>query len=330
MTAITRAMVVLCGTAQSQQPCEREGQDRLGHDRYPGGMDEVEIRELRYFVALAEELHFGRAAQRLGIAQPPLSRAIRQLERRLGVTLLERTSRAARLTAAGEVLLHDGRGALDAVTAAARRAQRAGADSPRLILAMKPAGDGGLLPQILAEYESQPDALPVKIAFSIGERAAMLRDGRADAALLHSPQNDLVGLDTEELLTERQVVVLPQHHPLAHRSSVRLADLDGETLPRWPEAAHGNGAGPIVRDIGQLIQLITLGRMVAVVPESASGQLHAGLVCRPVDDAPTATIVIAWPQNSTSRHVAALVRAASAAARRHSRHPHRAEPANMS
>ena len=119
-------MVVLCGTAQSQQPGEREGQDRLGHDRYPGGMDEVEIRELRYFVALAEELHFGRAAQRLGIAQPPLSRAIRQLERRLGVTLLERTSRAARLTAAGEVLLHDGRAALDAVTAAARRAQRAG------------------------------------------------------------------------------------------------------------------------------------------------------------------------------------------------------------
>jgi DNA-binding transcriptional LysR family regulator len=180
-------------------------------------MDEVEIRELRYFVALAEELHFGRAAQRLGIAQPPLSRAIRQLERRLGVTLVERTSRAARLTAAGEVLLHDGRAALDAVTAAARRAQRAGADIPRLILAMKPAGDGGLLPQILAEYESQPDALLVEIAFSIGERAAMLRDGRADAALLHSPQNDLTGLDTEELLTERQVVVLPQHHPLAHR-----------------------------------------------------------------------------------------------------------------
>lgn len=66
-------------------------------------MDEVETRELRYFVALAEELHFGRAARRLGIAQPPLSRAIRQLERRLGVTLVERTSRSARLTAAGHV-----------------------------------------------------------------------------------------------------------------------------------------------------------------------------------------------------------------------------------
>src|SRR5260370_12280022 len=111
--------------------CEREGPDRLGHDRYPGGMDAGEIRELRYFVALAEELHFGRAAQRLGIAHPPLSRAIRQLERRLGVMLVERTSRAARLTAAGEVLLHDRPAALDAVTAATRPPHRAGAHPPR-------------------------------------------------------------------------------------------------------------------------------------------------------------------------------------------------------
>src|SRR5258707_7125527 len=92
-----------------------------------GYRDRMETRELRYFVAVAEELHFGRAAQRLGIAQPPLSRAIRQLERRMGVTLIERTSRRVRLTAAGEVLLHEGRQALNAVTAATRRAQRAGA-----------------------------------------------------------------------------------------------------------------------------------------------------------------------------------------------------------
>ena len=293
-------------------------------------MEDIETRELRYFVALAEELHFGRAAQRLGIAQPPLSRAIRQLERRLGVTLVERTSRSTRLTAAGEVLLHEGRAALDAVAAAARRAQRAGSGNPRLVLAMKPAGDGGLLPMILAEYESQPESVPVEIVFSIGQRAAMLRDGRADAGLLHSPQNDLTGLDTEELLTERQVVVLPEHHPLARRSSARLADLDGETMPRWPEAAHDNGTGPVVRDIGQLMQLITLGRMVAVVPESVRGRLHTGLVCRPVTDAPSATIVVAWRQDSTSGHVAAFVRAASTAARRRSRNPRHDEPAEMS
>jgi DNA-binding transcriptional LysR family regulator len=278
-------------------------------------MDEVETRELRYFVALAEELHFGRAARRLGIAQPPLSRAIRQLERRMGVTLVERTSRTARLTPAGEVLLRDGRAALEAVAAATRRAQRAGLATPHLILAMKPGGDGGLLPDILAEYEAQPQAIPVEIVFSAGERPAMLRDGRADVALLLSPQDDLSGEDAEELLTEQQVVLLPEHHPLAQRATVSLADLAGETMPRWPGTPDGNGAGPVVSDIGELMQLITLGRMVAVVPGSVRRRLPSGLVCRPVPNAPATTICVAWQHNSASRHVAAFVRAATTAAR---------------
>ena len=277
-------------------------------------MQPAETRELRYFVAVAEELHFGRAAQRLGIAQPPLSRAIRQLEHRMGVTLIERTSRQARLTPAGEVLLHEARHALEAVTAATRRAPRAAAQEARLILTLKPSGDGGLLPEILAEYASQPDAVGVELAFSIGERAAMLRDGRADVALLRTPQNDLSGLDAEELVTEQQVVVLSERHPLARRASVSLADLDGEPMPRWPETNTPDGAGTVVHDASQLMQLITLGRMVAVVPESVRGRVHSGLVCRPVPDAPSSTIVVAWPQHSRSRQVAAFVRAATATA----------------
>jgi len=272
---------------------------------------DLETRELRYFVAVAEELHFGRAAERLGIAQPPLSRAIRQLERRLGVTLVERTSRSARLTPAGQALLRDGRAALDAVAAAGRRAQRAGQTGPRLVLVLKPGGDGGLLPDILARYDADPAAIPVEIVFSAAERAAMLRDGRADVGLLLRPPDDLTGLDAEELRAEPQVVVLAEGHPLAVRASVSLADLEGETQPRWPGMP---GTGPLVRDQGQLMQLIALGRMVAVTPASVRDRLHPGLTCRPVPDAPATVICVAWGAGSTSRPVAAFVRASVAVA----------------
>jgi DNA-binding transcriptional LysR family regulator len=123
-------------------------------------MDRLETRELEYFLAVAGELHFGRAAARLMIAQPALSKAIRKLEQRLGVRLLERSSRHVRLTAAGEVLLDEGRRALDAVLAAARHAQQAGSPGARLRLVVKPGGDGGLLPGILAVYEQEPDVRP--------------------------------------------------------------------------------------------------------------------------------------------------------------------------
>src|SRR6201996_8058555 len=117
-------------------------------------MNDLEVRQLRYFVAVAEELHFGRAAERLGMAQPPLSRAIRHLERQLGVVLLERTTRQVRLTAAGEVLLRDARTVLEAVTAAARRTRQAGSSTPQLRGALKADVDGGLLSQILDAYSA--------------------------------------------------------------------------------------------------------------------------------------------------------------------------------
>ncbi|GAB7036619.1 MULTISPECIES: LysR family transcriptional regulator [Catenuloplanes] len=275
-------------------------------------MDDVETRELRYFVAVAEELHFGRAAARLGIAQPPLSRAIRRLEHRLGVPLLERTSRSARLTPAGEVLLAEGRTALAAVAAAVRRTRWAGRETPGLRLAMKPGGDGGLLPGILDRYAEQPGALPVDLVFSHHERAAMVRDGRADLALLHHPQNDLTGLDSEPLHTERRVLALAAGHPLAARDTLTLADLAGLPMSRWREAAVP-APGPLVTDVGELQQLVALGRAVALVPESAADHPSAGIAYRPVLDAPPSTLVLAWPENSRSRDIAAFVTAARAA-----------------
>jgi DNA-binding transcriptional LysR family regulator len=279
-------------------------------------MEPVETRELAYFVAVAEELHFGRAARRLGIAQPPLSRAIRQLERRLGVTLLERGSGPVTLTPAGQVLLGEGKAALAAVTAAVRRTQRAARPDPRLVLAMKPGGDGNLLPGILAAYERLPGAIPVQVVCSFGERAAMLRDGRADVAMLYGPRENLTGFATEELLVEEQVVVLPHGHRLAGRAAVSVADLRGETMPRWPHLPPDGADGPEVQDAGQLMQLIALGQVVAVLPESVRGQLRHDLVCVPVVDALATTLLLAWPEAATSLALAAFIRAATEAAAR--------------
>src|ERR1700753_3282478 len=122
-------------------------------------MDRLETRDLAYSLAVADELHFGRAAARLGIAQPALSKTVRQLERRLGVTLFERTSRAVALTEGGPVLRREARVARAAVgagRAGARRTEGAGPRHPRLILAIRPGGAGALPPAILAAYEREP------------------------------------------------------------------------------------------------------------------------------------------------------------------------------
>jgi DNA-binding transcriptional LysR family regulator len=280
----------------------------------------VETRELRYFVAVAEELHFGRAAKRLGIAQPPLSRAIQQLERRLGAALLERTSRGVTLTEAGSVLLREGRAALDAVDAADRRTRRAAlaaAGHAGVVLVTKAGASSELLAKLLDAYAAEPGAVPVEVLLcGIGEQERLLRNGRADVALLHRPFDSTAGLDTEELSTDGQVVVLPAGHPLTGRNDLRMADvteLPGLPLPRWPnpDGSYPGGPGPQVRDHTQLYQLIALGRASAILPESCRAQLRGDLAAVPVLDAPTVTTVIAWPPHSRSRAVAGLVRAAT-------------------
>jgi DNA-binding transcriptional LysR family regulator len=280
----------------------------------------VETRELRYFVAVAEELHFGRAARRLGIAQPPLSRAIRQLERRLGAALLERTSRTVNLTEAGLVLLREGRAALDAVEAADRRTRRAAlaaTGDPGLVLVTKAGASSELLSKLLDAYAAEPEAVTVDVLLcGPGEQERLLRDGRADVALLHRPFDTTAGFDTEELCTESQVVVLPAGHPLTGRTHVQMADvtdLPDLPMPRWPgpDGMYPDGPGPQVRDHTQLLQLIALGRASAIAPESCRAQLRDDLAAVPVLDAPMVTTVIAWPPHSRSRAVAGLVQTAT-------------------
>ncbi|MBB6471270.1 LysR family transcriptional regulator [Sphaerisporangium rubeum] len=285
-------------------------------------MDTLETRELRYFIAVAEELHFGRAAERLGMAQPPLSRAIQQLERRLGVRLLERNRRGVALTGAGEVLLHEGRAALAATTAAARRTRRAaGADGPdgprgRLVLAVKAGASHELLQKLLDAYAAEPGAAEVDVLPSgTCEQGDMLRDGRADVALMHTPFNSLTGFDSEELLTEGQIAILPAAHPLAARRTLTLADIaDVPDLPlaRWSrDGTYPPGPGPEIHDQTQLAQLIALGRTMAVFPESARAWLWAEHTAVPLTDAPPVVTHITWPAHSRSIELAALIRTAT-------------------
>lgn len=276
----------------------------------------METRELRYFVAVAEELHFGRAATRLGMSQPPLSRAVAQLERQLGVQLLTRTSHGTVLTAAGAVLLEESRAALDAVEAADRRTRRAGAagGQPRVVLVTKAGASTELLAKLLDAYAAEPGAVPVEVELcGMSQQERWLRDGRADVGLLHRPFDSTAGLDTEELGTQGQVVVLPSGHPLSTRRSVLLSDVVDLPFMRWPgrDGTYPDGPGPQVRDHEQMFQLVALGRAVTVVPEQVRDHLRWGLAAVPAQDAPEVTTVIAWPPHSRSRPVADLVRVAT-------------------
>ncbi|MGW7263302.1 LysR family transcriptional regulator [Streptomyces sp. NPDC054842] len=287
-------------------------------------MNDLEVRQLRYFVAVAEELHFGRAADRLGMAQPPLSRTIRDLERQLGVTLFERTTRQVRLTGAGEVLLRDARTALEAVTAAAHRARHAGSASPRLRIALKADIDGGLLPQILDAYSTDPAALPPELVLGgFGDQPQALRDGLADVALVLRPVDDR-GLDSEPLLTEPVLVAMAAADPLAARTELCLADLAGRSLPGGAPADSGRMAPPspgVTRpasNLSEIFSLVETGSVVFFAPVSvARRNPRPGIAYRPVSDLPHCTLAVAWPHEARSLAVAAFVRAACEVAASH-------------
>jgi DNA-binding transcriptional LysR family regulator len=299
-------------------------------------VDEVEVRELRYFIAVAEELNFTRAASRLGMAQPPLSAAIGKLERKLGVPLFERTSRRVALTEAGSVLLEQGRIALEGFGAALERARRTGARPGHLTLAVKPGAGTGLLKEIIRRCGEDPLIPRVHLLFGHpGGPAAALRSGAADVAILRGPF-DRHGLDTEVLLVEARIAVLPADHRLARRRELRRADLAGEAMPHWAgqadpaAAAHWTGAdspkglsvddiaeaprgpqGPEINDINQLLDAVALGAAVAFVPASvAEHNRRPQLAFVPVSDLSPSEVVVAWPGASRSRAAAGFVRTA--------------------
>lgn len=293
--------------------------DRFGRDHYPEGMNAVESRPLRYFVAVAEELNFSRAAARLNIASPALSRAIAALEADLGVRLLERSTRRVELTEAGAALLADARAALVAMDAATLRARRAaGVVGGKLMLAVKADVEGGLLEDVLAAYRAEHAAVPIEVVFTgWQEQAGLLRAGEADVAIVLEPF-DADGLDAETLLREPQILALPTGHPLAERARLRMADIEADHEPVRPGThvyVRRGQQRPQFADMTQMLRHIELGRMLALFPVSlAERTARPQLTWRPVDDAPDAAFVVAWPEQSQSLAVAAFVRVAGAVA----------------
>ncbi|WP_433253999.1 LysR family transcriptional regulator [Streptosporangium sp. CA-135522] len=287
-------------------------------------MVDLEVRELRYFQAVAEELNFTRAARRLGIAQPPLSKAIRQMERRLDTNLFVRNSHQVALTPAGLRLLDEARRVLDAVSAAVHRTRRAARSA--LMITAKPCVTTDLLRHIVSAVTGLPDAPRIEVAVSgYGEQSGMVRDGRADLALLGSPY-DLRGLDAEPLVAESRVAALPRTHPLAARASLACRDLADLPMPQWPSANAAERdywagrdtvpsgeplIGPTVHDNSQLLEAVALGQAVALVPASfAKWYIRDDIVYRPVRDASEYTIAIAWREGLRDPWIARVVHAA--------------------
>ncbi|WP_409490988.1 LysR family transcriptional regulator [Amycolatopsis sp. cmx-11-12] len=282
-------------------------------------MPDPEIRELRYFRAVAEDLNITRAASRLGIAQPPLSRAIRGLERRIGAELFDRTGRRMALTPAGETLLAESAKVLAALDIAVRRTRR---DGNALVVTAKPGVATRLLHRVRERFQEDPAAAEIRVVVSgFGEQAELVRDGRADLAIAACVDGD--GLETELLTTEPRVAALAADHRLAGRGVLSVADLIAEPAPRWADSrvvergywlGHPDrrSDGPVVRDTAQLLEVVSLGQAVALVPASlAAVNVRPDVVYLPVSDVTPYRTLALWRSGSRSSSIARFLRIAA-------------------
>lgn len=254
---------------------------------------DLDLRKLRYFVAVAELGHFGRAADRLHIAQPVLSRQIRALEQELGCALLERTTRSVRLTPAGEQLQKDAPDVLAAARAATRRVHSAARGAHRLVVGFAPGLS--VSAAVRAFTHEHPGVEIELLRLNWYEQAEALRDGRADVGYLRHPF-DADGLHTVPIGSEPKVVCLPAAHPLASRRRLTRADLDGEAiLGREPRCTA---------TIEEKLELVAAGVGIALVPRSVARYYsRPDLVHRPVADAVSYETCLAVVEDRRQQHL---------------------------
>lgn len=277
----------------------------------------IETRLLRQFIAVAETLHFNRAAQRLHMAQPPLSQAIRRLEAEIGATLFERTNRSVALTPAGAAFLETARRILDGLDEGVARTRRVaqGMDGHLTMTFINIAPYVSLL-RALRDFRLTCPA----VAFTLREgttreQVEALENGTADIGFLRTPGGSTPDLRFQALLREPLCVALPAGHPLAYQPSIELAKLKDEAFVASPrslgQGLHDQliqlcqtaGFRPMVaqeaRQLQTLIALVAAGFGIALLPGSLAAQRRDDVVFRAIEsDAPMALthldLLMAW------------------------------------
>jgi DNA-binding transcriptional LysR family regulator len=278
----------------------------------------VELRHLRYFVAVAEELHFGRAAERLFMAQPPLSQQIRQLEREVGTLLLERTHRRVQLTAAGQVFLEEAREILARVDQAVLNAQRASrGESGWFSVGFVASATYDVLPAILRRFrERYPDVELVLLELQGMEQWQALRDKRIHVGFARLPAQE-EGIILETVAQDALMVALPAAHPLARQKTLPLPALTAEPFILFPQQPESNYAEYIIRlceaagftprivqktgELQTAVSLVDAGIGVAIVPASVQNLRREGVVYRPLmEPAPTVALTMGYREHDPS------------------------------
>ncbi|MFI8849655.1 LysR family transcriptional regulator [Streptomyces sp. NPDC053499] len=237
---------------------------------------DLDLRKLRYFVAVADHRHFGRAAEQLYIAQPVLSRQIKAFEQELECTLLDRTTRSVELTAAGKQLYEEAQAILATVETAVRRVHDVDRGVQRLAVAFSP---GLHVSDALRAFTARHPEVEIGVVPARWwEQDAPLRDGRAQVGYLRRPFDD-TGLRTIPVGHEPRVACMPTAHPLAAREELTFADLEGVRKLDTPTRRTSS--------LEEKFELVASGHGIALVPLSvARSYARADLVHLPVVDAP--------------------------------------------